>query len=147
MIGFSCSLRIIKGERYNPMLKLNTSMVFREKEQKFRNIVSKIFQNCLLKLKNKSNLFNIKFFAPFQFELLFRRSVLGASYKRTAIDKFENGVLKIFFRLYLDRRKIPRSITNIEDIIQDIIIKEAYSVSSLFKDMELDLTSVSVRSE
>nr|XP_012220724.1 PREDICTED: uncharacterized protein LOC105671295 isoform X2 [Linepithema humile] len=117
MIGFTCSFRIVKGERYNPMLKLNTSMVFREKEQKFRNI----------------------------FELLFRRSVLGSSYKRTAIDKFENGVLKIFFRLYLDRRKIPRSITNVEDIIQDIIVKETYSISSLFKDMELDLTSVSVK--
>ncbi|XP_014489305.1 PREDICTED: uncharacterized protein LOC106752251 [Dinoponera quadriceps] len=99
------------------MLKLNTSMVFREKERKFKNI----------------------------FELLFRRSVLGSSYKRTTIDKFENGTLKVFFRLYLDRRKIPRSITNIEDTIQDIIAKETYSISSLFKDMELDLTSVSVK--
>lgn len=39
-IGFSCSLRIAKGEKYNPMLKLNTSMVFREKERKYKNIVS-----------------------------------------------------------------------------------------------------------
>ncbi|XP_032677716.1 uncharacterized protein LOC116847141 isoform X2 [Odontomachus brunneus] len=117
IVGFSCSFRIARGERYNPMLKLNTSMIFREKERKFKNI----------------------------FELLFRRSVLGASYKRTTIDKFENGTLKVFFRLYLDRRKIPRSITNVEDTIQDIIIKETYSISSLFKDMELDLTSVSVK--
>ena len=101
------------------MLKLNTSMVFREKERKFKNI----------------------------FELLFRRSVLGLSYKQTMIDKFENGTLKVFFRLYLDRRKIPRSIINIEDTIQDIIAKETYSISSLFKDMELDLTSTSVKSE
>ncbi|EGI57901.1 Enteropeptidase, partial [Acromyrmex echinatior] len=117
IIGFSCSIRIIRGERYNPMLKLNTSMVFREKERKFKNI----------------------------FELLFRRSVLGLSYKQTMIDKFENGTLKVFFRLYLDRRKIPRSIVNIEDTIQDIIAKETYSISSLFKDMELDLTSTSVK--
>lgn len=101
------------------MLKLNTSMVFREKERKFKNI----------------------------FELLFRRSVLGLSYKQTMIDKFENGTLKVFFRLYLDRRKIPRSIINVEDTIQDIIAKETYSISSLFKDMELDLTSTSVKSE
>jgi len=94
-------------------------MVFREKERKFKNI----------------------------FELLFRRSVLGLSYKQTMIDKFENGTLKVFFRLYLDRRKIPRSIINIEDTIQDIIAKETYSISSLFKDMELDLTSTSVKSE
>ncbi|KYN08333.1 Enteropeptidase [Cyphomyrmex costatus] len=117
IIGFSCSMRIARGERYNPMLKLNTSMVFREKERKFKNI----------------------------FELLFRRSVLGLSYKQTMIDKFENGTLKVFFRLYLDRRKIPRSIVNIEDTIQDIIAKETYSTSSLFKDMELDLTSISVK--
>lgn len=83
----------------------------------------------------------------FQFELLFRRSVLGSSYKQTMIDKFENGTLKVFFRLYLDRRKIPRSIVNIEDTIQDIIVKETYSITSLFKDMELDLTSISVKSE
>jgi len=94
-------------------------MVFREKERKFKNI----------------------------FELLFRRSVLGLSYKQTMIDKFENGTLKVFFRLYLDRRKIPRSIINVEDTIQDIIAKETYSISSLFKDMELDLTSTSVKSE
>ncbi|KYQ57902.1 Enteropeptidase, partial [Trachymyrmex zeteki] len=117
IIGFSCSIRIVRGERYNPMLKLNTSMVFREKERKFKNI----------------------------FELLFRRSVLGLSYKQTMIDKFENGTLKVFFRLYLDRRKIPRSIVNVEDTIQDIIAKETYSTSSLFKDMELDLTSTSVK--
>ncbi|XP_018361821.1 PREDICTED: uncharacterized protein LOC108760388 [Trachymyrmex cornetzi] len=117
IIGFSCSIRIVRGERYNPMLKLNTSMVFREKERKFKNI----------------------------FELLFRRSVLGLSYKQTMIDKFENGTLKVFFRLYLDRRKIPRSIVNVEDTIQDIIAKETYSISSLFKDIELDLTSTSVK--
>ena len=61
------------------------------------------------------------------------------------IDKFENNTLKVFFRLYLDRRKIPRSITNVEDTIQDIIAKETYSVSSLFKDMELDLTSITIK--
>lgn len=40
IIAFSCSFRIARGEKYNPMLKLNTSMVFREKERKFKNIVS-----------------------------------------------------------------------------------------------------------
>ncbi|KAG7205829.1 hypothetical protein KM043_007770 [Ampulex compressa] len=117
IVGFACYFRISKGERYNPMLKLNTSMVYREKERKYKNI----------------------------FELLFRRSVIGTAYKQTIIDKFENGTLKIFFRLYLERRKIPRSITNVEDTIEDIIAKETYSVSSLFKDMELDLTSISVK--
>ncbi|CAK9832521.1 PRSS8 [Anthophora retusa] len=117
IVGFSCSFRVAKGEKYNPMLKLNTSMVFREKERKYKNI----------------------------FELLFRRSVLGTAYKQTIIDKFENGILKVFFRIYLDRRKIPRSITNVEDTIKDIIAKETYSSASLFKDMELDLTSVSVK--
>ncbi|KOC65504.1 Enteropeptidase [Habropoda laboriosa] len=117
IVGFSCSFRVAKGEKYNPMLKLNTSMVFREKERKYKNI----------------------------FELLFRRSVISTAYKQTIIDKFENGILKVFFRIYLDRRKIPRSITNVEDTIKDIIAKETYSSSSLFKDMELDLTSVSVK--
>ncbi|CAD1469282.1 unnamed protein product, partial [Heterotrigona itama] len=117
IVGFSCTFRVSKGEKYNPMLKLNTSMVFREKERKYKNI----------------------------FEVLFRRSVLGAAYKQTIIDKFESGVLKVFFRIYLDRRKIPRSITNVEDTIEDIIAKETYSSSSLFKDMELDLTTISVK--
>ncbi|XP_015601764.1 uncharacterized protein LOC107270868 isoform X2 [Cephus cinctus] len=117
VIGFTCSFRIVRGERYNPMLKLNTSMVFREKERKYKNI----------------------------FELLFRRSIIGASYKQTVIDKFENGTLKVFFRLYLDRRKIPRSITNVEDVIEDIIVKETYSTTSLFKTMELDLNSISIK--
>lgn len=83
----------------------------------------------------------------FQFELIFRRSVLSGAYKHTVIDKFENGTLKVFFRLYLDRRKIPRSITNVEDAITDILAKETYSKTSLFKNVELDLTSISVKSE
>ncbi|XP_015111459.1 uncharacterized protein LOC107037419 [Diachasma alloeum] len=117
MLVFSCSLRVARGEKYNPMLKLNTSGVFREKERKYKTI----------------------------FESLFRRSVLGPSYKHTFIDRFENGTLKVFFRLYLDRRKIPRIISNVEDTIQDIIAKETYSESSVFQDMELDLTSLTVR--
>ncbi|XP_003707051.3 uncharacterized protein LOC100882162 isoform X1 [Megachile rotundata] len=117
IVGFTCSFRVSKGEKYNPMLKLNTSMVFREKERKYKNI----------------------------FELLFRRSVLSPAYKQTIIDRFESGILKVFFRIYLDRRKIPRSITNVEDTIEDVIAKETYSSSSLFKDMELDLTSISVK--
>ncbi|XP_008544698.1 uncharacterized protein LOC103569261 [Microplitis demolitor] len=116
-IVFACSIRINRGEKYNPMLKLNTSMVFREKERKYKNI----------------------------FDALFKRSVLGPSFKQTIIDRFENGTLKVFFRLYLDRRKIPRSITNIEDTVQDIIAQETYSSSSLFNDMELDLTNIIVR--
>lgn len=147
IVGFSCSFRIIRGEKYNPLLKLSTSMAFREKERKFQNIVNKIFWNFL-----RLNTIEVQFvkdtiFYSFQFELLFRRSVLGSSYKQTTIEKFENGTLKIFFRLYLDRRKIPRSIINVEDIIEDIIVKETYSMSSLFKDMEVDLKSVSVKSK
>ena len=42
IVGFTGSFRIARGEKYNPMLKLNTSMVFREKEQKYKNIVSNI---------------------------------------------------------------------------------------------------------
>ncbi|XP_051153423.1 uncharacterized protein LOC127276809 isoform X2 [Leptopilina boulardi] len=117
IIGFFCSFRIVKGEKYNPMLKLNTSMVFRDKERKYKNIV----------------------------EHLFRRSILGPSYKQAFIDRFENETLKVFFRLYLDRRKVPRSIANLEDTIEEIIVKETYSITSVFKDMELDLTSVSVK--
>ncbi|XP_034947847.1 LOW QUALITY PROTEIN: uncharacterized protein [Chelonus insularis] len=117
IIGFSCSFRITQGEKYNPMLKLNTSMVFREKERKYKNILG----------------------------MLFKKSVLGPSYKQTIIDKFENGTLKVFFRLYLDKRKIPRTVTNIEDAIHDTIIKETYSSSSMFEDMELDFASISIR--
>ncbi|XP_023289826.1 uncharacterized protein LOC105698698 [Orussus abietinus] len=117
IVGFFCSFRVVRGERYNPMLKLNTSMVFREKERKYKNM----------------------------FELLFRRSILGAAYKNAVIDRFENGTLRVFFRIYLDRRKIPRTIANVEDAIVDVIAKETYSSSSLFESMELDLGSVTVK--
>ena len=122
-------------------------MVFREKEQKYKNIVSIDFEKFYEKLS--CTYVKYTFSNVFQFELLFRRSILGAAYNQAIIDKFENNTskLKVFFRVYLDRRKIPRSITNVEDTIEDIIAKETYSVSSLFKDMELDLTSVTVKRE
>lgn len=49
IVGFSCTFRVSKGEKYNPMLKLNTSMVFREKERKYKNIVRMtVTLNCNL---------------------------------------------------------------------------------------------------
>ncbi|KAJ8684425.1 hypothetical protein QAD02_020217 [Eretmocerus hayati] len=116
-IGFTGSFRVARGEKYNPMLKLNTSMVFREKEQKYKNI----------------------------FELLLKKSVLGPAYKQAIIDKFENNTLKVFFKLYFDKREIPRSISNVESTIESIIVNEATPESTLFKDMELDLTSITVK--
>lgn len=78
---------------------------------------------------------------------MFKKSLLAPSYKQVAIDKFENGTFKVFFRLYLDRRKLPKSVTRPEDAIEDVIVKETYSTDSLFKDMELDLSSISVKRE
>jgi len=45
------------------MLKLNTSMVFREKERKFKNIVSEISQDCLTTYvkRKKSDLLEIQY--------------------------------------------------------------------------------------
>lgn len=83
----------------------------------------------------------------FQLELIFRRSVLAAAYKQTVIDKFENGTLRVFFRLYLDRRKVPSSVVSVEKAIAEVLAKETYSTTSLFKNMELDLTSISVKSK
>jgi len=39
---------------------------------------------------------------------VYKRSQLQPAYKKCVIEKFENGSLIVFFRLYLDRRKIPR---------------------------------------
>lgn len=124
------------------MLKLNTSMVFRDKERKYKNIVSRNHSKFSRFIKTQESNLNVLL----QVENLFRTSIIGPSYKHSVIDKFENGTLKVFFRLYLDRRKIPRTITNIEDTIEEIIIKETYSITSLFKEMELDLTSVTAKS-
>lgn len=60
------SFRVTRGEKYNPMLKLNTSMVFREKEQKYRNIVRKI--NIIkINIAIIHNLINDKFFFSLNF--------------------------------------------------------------------------------
>lgn len=146
IIGFMGSFRVVRGETYNPMLKLNTSRVFEEKASKYRNIVCGIskFEN-ILKFHETSYEITSTILYLLQFELLFRRSILGPAYRQTHIEKFENGTLKVFFRIYLDRRKVPRTLSNLEDTIEHIIAKETYSISSLFKDMELDLTSISVK--
>ena len=78
---------------------------------------------------------------------LIEKSILKAAYRQIFIDRFENGTLKVFFRLYLDRRKIPRTITNVEEVLEDIIAKETYSLSSVFSDLELDLTSITIKSK
>lgn len=74
-----------------------------------------------------------------------KRSIIGSSYKQVIIDKFENSTFKVYFKLYLDLRKLPRSITKVEETIEEIIVKETYSNANVFGDLEIDLTSINIK--
>jgi len=65
-------------------------------------------------MPSKHNMFDL-----FQVDMVYQRSQLRPAYKKCVVHKFENGSLIVFFRLYLDRRKIPR-----QEVVYDALIYE-----------------------
>ncbi|CAH2008583.1 unnamed protein product [Acanthoscelides obtectus] len=80
-----------------------------------------------------------------QFETLYQRSILGPAFISCLVDRFGNDTQTIYFRLAFDRKKLSRSISNIEKAIKDILLTDAISRNSVFKNVRFDQRSLTVR--
>nr|XP_023014445.1 cell wall protein DAN4 [Leptinotarsa decemlineata] len=80
-----------------------------------------------------------------QFELLYQRSILGKAFISCAVDKFGNDTVTIYYKLAFNRMKLTRNVSNIEKAIKDILLTDAISRNSVFKNVRFDPKHISVR--
>ncbi|XP_065165207.1 uncharacterized protein [Atheta coriaria] len=80
-----------------------------------------------------------------QFETLYQRSSLGGAYVSSTVDKFGNDTRTIFFRVTLNRKKIPRQIYNVEKSLKDILLSDANSRKPVFPGIQFEAKSLTVK--
>lgn len=73
------------------------------------------------------------------------QSPLRQAFTGALVTGFGDRRLDVHFRLYLDRRKIPSSITNIEEALKNILIKDINSKNSAFGQIKIDLSSIVIK--
>ncbi|XP_050497311.1 uncharacterized protein LOC126878565 isoform X2 [Diabrotica virgifera virgifera] len=79
------------------------------------------------------------------FETMYQRSILGQAFISCIIEKFGNDTLTIYFKLTFNRMKLSRNVSNIEKAIKDILITDAISRHSVFKNIRFDPKYITVR--
>ncbi|XP_069689200.1 uncharacterized protein [Periplaneta americana] len=115
---FDGSVRVTSGDEFVSALSDNSTNLFKELGLKYQNMIDRVYQ----------------------------RSQLRPAYKKCIIQKFENGSLVVFFRLYLDRRKIPRNFQNLEETARDILVNELIAPrTAAFKNIQIDATSILIK--
>ncbi|XP_039279489.1 LOW QUALITY PROTEIN: uncharacterized protein LOC111052888 [Nilaparvata lugens] len=115
---FDGSLRVTYGDYFTSALLNHSSIAFKDKAQKYKIMV----------------------------ENLYSRSELGPALRQCIITGFANGSLVVFFRIILDRRKIPKKVTNIEDAARMIIQAEATSLKPVaMKNIRVDPKQIYIR--
>ncbi|XP_045482622.1 uncharacterized protein LOC123686492 isoform X2 [Harmonia axyridis] len=70
-----------------------------------------------------------------QLETLYKRSILGPALIECSVDRFGEDTYTIFFKLTLDRKRLPRSTTPIEKLIGDAITADLISKKPVFKNI------------
>ncbi|XP_075232410.1 uncharacterized protein LOC142330835 [Lycorma delicatula] len=115
---FDGSLRVTYGDHYTSKLSNHSSKEYKEKSNKYKLMV----------------------------ENLYGRSELGPAVRYCSITGFANGSLVVFFRLILDRRKIPKKLTNVEETARMIIQEEANSLKPVaLKNIRVDPKQIFIK--
>ncbi|KAG8261529.1 Enteropeptidase [Homalodisca vitripennis] len=80
-----------------------------------------------------------------QIESIFRRSDLGPAVKQCSVLGFANSSLVVFFRLILDRRKIPKGPLSIEEQVKTILLQGVSATKSM-RNLKIDQADVFLKS-
>ncbi|GBP75163.1 Prolow-density lipoprotein receptor-related protein 1 [Eumeta japonica] len=72
-------------------------------------------------------------------------SSLKQAFAGTLVTGFGDRRLDVHFRLYLDRRKIPSTINNIEETLKDILLQDLRSKRSAFGQVKIDPASIMIK--
>ncbi|XP_032529404.2 mucin-2-like isoform X2 [Danaus plexippus] len=72
-------------------------------------------------------------------------SPLRQAFAGAIVTGFGDRRLDVHFKLYLDRRKIPSSLTNIEESLKKILIQDLISKHSAFGQIKIDASSIIIK--
>ncbi|XP_045491241.1 uncharacterized protein LOC123691065 isoform X1 [Colias croceus] len=72
-------------------------------------------------------------------------SPLRQAFAGAIVTGFGDRRLDVHFRLYLDRRKIPSSVSNIEETLKNVIIQDIQSKHSAFGQIKIDPSSIIIK--
>ncbi|XP_066900719.1 transmembrane protease serine 6 [Halyomorpha halys] len=109
LMVFDGSMRLL-GDKFSPGLANKSGLQFYQKSRRYQTLL----------------------------EALYGKSRLGPALHDIFITSFANGSLIIFFRIILDRRKIPKPIGSIEDTLRNVILEEASSALSVLNTLKID---------
>ncbi|XP_072940602.1 uncharacterized protein [Epargyreus clarus] len=72
-------------------------------------------------------------------------SNLRQAFSGAHVTGFGDRRLDVHFRLYLDRRKIPSSVNNIEESLKNILIQDLASKNPAFGQIKIDTSSIVIK--
>ncbi|EDW85358.2 uncharacterized protein Dwil_GK10554 [Drosophila willistoni] len=116
ILGFNGSFRISKGDLYSTGLKYNHTTTYKQKIEFYKRFVERaLTDNGLQSLK-------------------------------TDVWGFGDGpLIKVFFRVFLDVRKLPENILSVEEYIKESLFLETSAGKSLYRSLRLDTESVEIK--
>ncbi|XP_062524707.1 uncharacterized protein LOC101737507 isoform X2 [Bombyx mori] len=72
-------------------------------------------------------------------------SPLRQAFTGALVTGFGDRRLDVHFRLYLDRRKIPSSVSNVEETLKNLILQDINTKNSAFGQIRVDPTSIVIK--
>ncbi|XP_041974933.1 uncharacterized protein LOC121730124 isoform X2 [Aricia agestis] len=72
-------------------------------------------------------------------------SILRPAFAGAVVTGFGDRRLDVHFRLYLDRRKIPSTVTNIEESLKNILVQDLSSKNPAFGQIKIDTSSITIK--
>ncbi|KAF5275348.1 hypothetical protein FQR65_LT04176 [Abscondita terminalis] len=80
-----------------------------------------------------------------QLEMLYHKSSVGSALVSCTVERFGDDSVTIYFRISLNRKALPRSISNLEKTLRDILLNDSMSRRPVFRHVRFDPKSVQIR--
>ncbi|KAB0801365.1 hypothetical protein PPYR_05719 [Photinus pyralis] len=80
-----------------------------------------------------------------QLEALYHRSSIGPALVSCTVEKFGDDTVTIYFRISLNRKALPRSISNLEKVLRDALINDSITRRPIFRHVRFDPKSIQIR--
>ncbi|XP_017473762.1 PREDICTED: mucin-2 [Rhagoletis zephyria] len=116
VLGFEGSFRIAKGDLFSTGLKYNHTTTYKQKIEFYKRFVE--------------------------------RSLMDNGLQPLRVDTWgfgEGPLIKVFFRTFLDVRKLPQNIHSVEDYIKESLFLETTATKSLYRSLRIDADSVEIK--
>ncbi|XP_037067942.1 LOW QUALITY PROTEIN: uncharacterized protein LOC119089378 [Pollicipes pollicipes] len=117
---YTGKFRVARGDFFHPSLSDTTSADFKDKAERYKRMI----------------------------ETLYGYSYLSDAFRRASVERFGNDSLTVFFRVHLDRRKIPTSVLNTEEAVRDVVTQEVMSLEPrALRAVTVDIDSIEIQRE